>query len=121
MIDELVLLALKGSPPATSAGDRVYKAPGEPGMTYPAITYQRIANQPVYSINGSSGIDRVRFQVNCWAATDGAARTLAAEARTAMEGASFKATLETDADDYDEGAKLYRVVMDFYCWEKELS
>ena len=119
MIEQSVLAALKGSPAATSAGDKVYALLLPDGTGYPAVTYQRISNVPVYSILGPSGLDQPRIQVDCWAETYAEAKTLAGEVRTAMEGAGFKGRLITDADDLDETVGAYRVTMDFYCWQKE--
>lgn len=119
MIEEDVLTALVGSPPATSADERVYALVLPDESSYPAITYQRISNVPVNSLSGSSDLDQVRVQVDCWATTYGAAKALAGEVRTAMEAAAFKGLLVTDADEFDDVAKVYRVSMDFYCWQKE--
>ena len=119
MVETEILAALKGSPAATSAGDNVYALVLPDEADYPAVTYQRISNVPVNSLQGSSDIDQVRMQVDCWAQTYGAAKALAGEVRTLMEAAGFKGLLVTDSDDYDETARVYRVSMDFYCWQKE--
>lgn len=119
MVEADILGALKGSPPATSAGDNVYAFLLPESATYPAITYQRISNVPVNSLAGRSNLDQVRVQVDCWAETYDAAKTLAGEVRTAMAAAGYKGLLITDADDFDQDARIYRVTMDFYCWQKE--
>jgi hypothetical protein len=119
VVEEDILAALTGSPPATSAGDNVYALVLPDGTDYPALTYQRISTVPVNSLAGSSGLDQVRVQIDCWAATYGAAKALADEVRPVMEAAAFKGLLVTDTDDYDEVTRLYRISMDFYCWQKE--
>ena len=116
MIEQTVYTALTtGSPLPTAAGLRVYPMlmPQEPA--YPALTYQRIANDPIASLDGNSNLDRVRLQIDCWALTYLAAKNLAAEVRAEM--ATIGALLLLDLDDYESNEKVYRVTMDFSLWQ----
>lgn len=117
-VESAVFAALSG---ATTAGARVYPMRRPDGSTVPAITYQRIASSPINGLQGSLGVDKVRIQVDCWAAGDPsgykAAKALAESARAAMEAATaLHALLLTEGDDYEPDANLYRVSMDFSVW-----
>lgn len=117
-VESAVFAALSG---ATTAGARVYPMRRPDGSAVPAITYQRIASTPINGLQGSLGVDKVRIQVDCWAAGDvngyKAAKTLAAAARVALEAsADLHALLLTEGDDYEPDANLYRVTMDFSVW-----
>jgi hypothetical protein len=118
-LEELVFAVLAGtSPPATGAGLRVYPLLAPQNAELPRITFARVANAPVNSLSGSSGLDAVRVQVDAWAKTFLGAKELAAEVRTAMEGASFKGLLQNDFDTYEPETKTYRVSLDFRCWHR---
>lgn len=108
-----------GSPAPTAAEGRVFHviAPqNRPEL--PRITYARAANAPVVSLGGSSRLDQVRLQVDCWAASYTAAKALAREVRAVLEVQRFKALLQNDFDDYEVETKTWRVSMDFRCWER---
>lgn len=107
-----------GSPSPTAAGDRVYALLRPQGGALPAVVYTRISNQPVTSLAGSSGLNRVRVQIDCWATTMAAALTLADEARVALEAATMKALPDSDFAEYEEETRIYRLSRDFFCWEK---
>lgn len=118
-VELLVNAALtEGSPLPTIAGLRVYPLLRPEGAPVPAVTYQRVGNTPINSLDGSSGLDYVRIQFDSWAATYAEAKQLAREVRTAMEAAPFKALLVLDLDDYEQATRLYRITQDFNCWQK---
>lgn len=102
----------------TAAGDRVYPLVRGQGTPLPALVYTRTGSAPVTSLAGSSGLDQVRVQVDCYAASYAAAKALAAEVRQLLEGASFKALLQTDFDFFEPDTQVYRVTQDYYCWQK---
>jgi hypothetical protein len=70
------------------AGGRVHamKLPQDP--TLPALVFIRVSTMPTYSHSGFSNFTEARFQISCWAATYMAARQLAAQVRTALDGYS---------------------------------
>lgn len=116
MLTADVLAALGGT---AGAGTRVYALHvPQKGAAYPAIVYQVISDSPTTSLAGSRKPDRVRVQVDCWAATYAAARSLHAEVRTKMEGAAFQGMLADVRDDFEPDVGLYRVSADFFCWEQ---
>lgn len=111
-----LLTALAGT---SGAGSRVYALfVPQKDATYPAIVYQLISDVPTLSLTGSRKPDRVRVQVDCWAQTYAAARSLHVEARTKMEAAAFQGALADVRDDFEPETELYRVSADFFCWEQ---
>lgn len=97
----------------------------------PAITYQRIDGEREHAMEGTSGLARIRVQLDCWA-TDQAGRDgyttvkqLAAAVRGALDGwrgaqgsESIKgAFLIGDRDLHESG--FFRVSMDFGIWYDE--
>lgn len=115
MLEQALFSALNG---ATDAGDRVFPMvrPQESGV--PAVTYQRVSNVPTTSLAGDSGLDSVRVQIDAWASTYANAKALAAQVRSALLGAAFKALMVSDFDDYETETQTYRVSMDFNCWHR---
>lgn len=110
-----VFSALNG---ATAAGSRVYPLLRAEGSALPAIVYSRVGNAPVNSLNGSSGLDAVRIQVDTYATTYAQAKQVGDQVRVLMQAAPFKALLQTDLDAYEQDTKLFRFTQDFACWQK---
>lgn len=113
MIEKDIRAALVAA--ATSAGNRVYPLKVADGATFPAAVYTRVSTAPVNSLDGHSGKDSVRVQIDCYAKTYDAAKTLAGEVRAAM--GALKCVPINDADLYEEDVKLYRVVLEFNIWQ----
>jgi hypothetical protein len=114
MVESLILSALKGN---TAAGNNVFALVLPSGTVRPAITYQRISTEPVNSIVGSSGLDRVRMQIDCWAGTFQAAVEIAEAVRTLMAAAGFQGLLDNQSSEFEEETRLYRVSSDFFVWQ----
>lgn len=110
-----VRAALSG---ATTAGARVFPLLRQEGAGLPAIVYTRAGTEPVDSLGGSSGLDAVRVQLDCYAQTFDEVKALAMAARPLMESAAFKGLLRSEFDAYEPDTKIYRVSMDFACWQK---
>lgn len=116
-IEQTVLAALTtGSPLPTNAGSRVYAVLMPQGIALPAISYQRISNDPLADYNGDDGLDNVRLQVDCWGATYGAVKQLGEQVRAAFESAGMVFNLDNDRDEFELETKLYRLSMDFLIW-----
>lgn len=129
MIEEAlraVLLADAGV--AALVGTRVYPLVLPQAGTLPAITYQVVAGDADYVMEGASGLAFKRVQVDCWADTYSAAAGLRAAVTAALGGfagsagspavriqGAFK-TME--ADGYEDaleraGPRLWRKTIDF--------
>lgn len=112
-----IFAALSGQ---TAAASRVYPLIRGEASALPAIVYARVGNAPVNALDGSSGLDSVRIQIDSYAATYAGAKLLAAQVRAIMQAGSFKALLQSDVDVYEPDTKIYRVTQDFLCWERVL-
>lgn len=78
---------------ATAAADRVYPQPLPPGVTLPAISYQRIpSGDRVRSHSGGSGgLVMATIQLNAWGADYDTAKNLAGELVAGLE--SYKGVM----------------------------
>jgi hypothetical protein len=101
----------------TAAGVRVFHVLAPQASALPRITFSRASNTPVTSLSGSSGLDQVRMQVDCWAASYPEAKALARQVRTILQAQPFKALMQNDFDDYEVETATWRVSMDFRCWD----
>ena len=115
MVELQVFAALNNQTPA---GSRVYPLLRAEGSALPAIVYSRVSNAPINSLDGSSGLDAVRIQIDTYAATYAQAKAIADQVRGLMQAGLFKALLQTDFDAYEPDTKLFRVTQDFACWQK---
>jgi hypothetical protein len=114
MIEQTVFEVL-----APLVNDRVYPLQmPQSQAAYPSVVYTRIASEPQNRLSAGASLDQVRMQIDCYDTTYLGAKTLAASVRSAMENASFKATLQFDSDFYEPEVKLYRVMADFYLWQR---
>jgi hypothetical protein len=116
MIEQNIFNALKGL-----VSNRVYPLVMPQNGQVPAIVYNRVASTAQNVLEGGASIDQIRFQVDTYANTFADAKTLAAQVRSAMEQASFKATLQTDQDFFETELKYYRVSQDYYVWERKTT
>lgn len=87
---------------------------------FPAVSYQRISADRVYSLSAYSTLENPRIQMDAWATTYEDAKKLSTRIKTTMEGATaFSANLLNDEDLYEDALELYRVTMDFSVWNQE--
>lgn len=116
--EEFPALLSQGSP-ITAAGTRVHWLRTPQSVTeYPRITLQRITTSPETSLSGSSRLDNVRIQVDCWARNFSGAVALAAQARALLEAdTKFKPLCQGITDFHEPENDLFRRSMDFRCWE----
>ena len=104
---------------AAKLSQRVYPLIMPQNPTLPAVTYQRIASQPVYSLSGYANLDNAKILINSWGTGYEVVKELAADVHSAMDRAgSFKAILTNDLDGYDEDVKLYVVSQNYSCWDR---
>lgn len=99
------------------AAGKVYPLVAPEKVTAPFIVYSRLASIPENTLDGGSTIDLIRIQVDTYANTYSAAKSLAESVRSAMEGALVKGTLQTDQDLFEPDLKFYRISQDYYVWQ----
>lgn len=111
---------------------RVYANKIPQGATMPCLTYQRIDSPRIHShdTSGSGGTARPRFQLDCWATTYAASKSISDALRSALNG--YKGTMGTvnpvtvqsaliqdeRFDDYPD-AGLNRISCDYVIWHTE--
>lgn len=117
-LEPKIYTALSGDSAVSAVvSTRIYPMVLPQDVTLPAITYSRISGGQVNSMGGFSNLENPRVQVDVWAATYTAAKTLAALVHTAMGGATtYSAILISDMDLFEDDTKIYRVSMDFSVW-----
>lgn len=114
--------------------DRIYHMRSPQNAVYPNITYQRRGTQRNRHLRGPSGLTRGSFQVDCWAKTQGGARTLAEYVRLRLDNKSGdwgdhniqRVYLDEDLDGWEweiagKDAIIGRVTMVFAVWFSEAA
>ena len=87
---------------------------------FPAVTYQRISADRVYSLSGYSTLENAKMQIDCWATSFETVKDLANKTRQVVDGATaFASNLISDQDLYEDEVNVYRVSMDFSIWNQE--
>ena len=89
-------------------------APQETASPY--IIYQVISTVPETSLDGPTGTNRRRVQVDVYADTYGAAKVLEQSIGAAMQAADFTNLPLSATDLFESEVQLYRVTMDFAIW-----
>ena len=125
-----ILLADAGV--AGLAAARIYPNGYPQGAVRPAVAVHTAALQPLYDDGGEANLDRARFQIDCQAATFGAAKALAVAVRGALSNYAGEigghnvqlVTLEDERDFRESGSNaaeyLHTVQMDFTAWAAKL-
>lgn len=99
-------------------GDRIHHMTRPENEAGSAVVYQRISTAPVTSLNGDSGLDAVRLQVSCWAATHADSMALAELVRAAVKAApNLQATTAMLINDHDAATGNRRTVLDLNLWQ----
>ena len=96
---------------------RIYPLIMPQGVTYPAVTYQRIATEPRESCMVEDvGWARARVQVTAWADTFTSAKAIAAQVRAALQRWTTTGIQGTfiiaEYDLYDDEAYKYGAAID---------
>jgi hypothetical protein len=113
---------------------RIYPIQAPQNVTKPYITYQRISTERDYTLGGPDGLVNAILQVDCWAATNDAARSLADAVRLAFDdyrGTSSSVVIQgtflhNDFDNWEQelaGGEplLHRVTLEFSAWYEETA
>lgn len=98
-------------------GSRSYaiRLPDQP--TYPCVVFSRIETTPNHTLTGRNNLTMARWQFEVRSQTYGEARDVVEQLKSALEGATFTALLESEQDiPYEDEVKVYRVDVDFDIW-----
>lgn len=104
----------------TTVGERIFplvRPQQGDGAARPAITYLRVAGIPMNDLDGDDGnLLNIRSQVDVWADTYAAARTIADAVRLRMQSFATRTVMISDQDLYEDDTRIFRVSMDFSSW-----
>ena len=109
-------------------GSRIYALMLPQGVTYPAITYQRVSGPREYAMGGPAGVANPRFQIDIYSDTGYlAAKQVAGAVRSALSGYSGAMGGETaqtvilsdERDIFEDDTGLWRVSTDYTIWHDE--
>ena len=106
---------------------RCYAAELPQNPIFPLILFFRVTGASDVHLGGVSGIAHVRFQIEAWAETYAAAKSLANAIRVCLNG--YRGTsgtvrigsflIQSERDIYEPEAACHRVVMDYAIWHNE--
>lgn len=124
----IIQLLIADSGVSAIVGDSVWPGSKPQASGFPAIVVNWIEGEPIYTADGETGLNRVRFEIDAWAETYTGAKDLAAAVKTvlsAFQGTNSGVTIETalfeSERDYREGGSnsdeyLFRSNLDLTVW-----
>jgi hypothetical protein len=137
LLDDATIAASVDSGASASPRYRVFTLKLPQGETRPSIVYSRISGQGDHHMEGASGLNRTRMQIDCWAPTADAADLLARQVKERIDGFGPGSMLwgddspeeaivvqgifyESEREDWDEGPPArYRSSKDYLIWFEE--
>jgi hypothetical protein len=97
---------------------RIYPLVMPQNPTLPAITYQRISNNPLNGLAGYLGMYNPHIMINSWGTAYDVVKELAEDVHDSINtSTAFKAILVSDIDGYDPDVNLYLVSQDYSFWD----
>lgn len=99
---------------------RIYPSVLPQQTAYPALTYVRVSCNYENDFQGSCTLENPVLAVDVWAGTYKQAKELAKNVQDAISSASdFKSIRIGMSDFYEDETSIYRITMDFSCWNGE--
>lgn len=127
LLDDAAILA--------AVDDRVFPTVLKQGEVRSSIVYTRVSGQGDHWMHGPTGLNRPRFQIDCWSLTPAIANTLSNLVKERLDGyrgpmpygsnspqdfVTVQGVFFTDErEDFDAATKLFRVSRDFFIWHRE--
>ncbi len=101
----------------TSLGNDIYSSIADDSKAPPYAVYTKIIGQRPQTLDGDSGLERARFQIDIYASTSAQRAALRTEVRQALQAdAVLKAIFLEDGETWEPDTKLYRSRQDFSFW-----
>lgn len=94
--------------------ERVYPVVLPQGVSYPAITYQRVSTARIRAHEGTSLVGPL-FQVTCWHTSPVVARDVKRGVVEALEG-TYQCLVENTLEMFEPETKLTKVIIDVRLW-----
>jgi hypothetical protein len=118
---------------AATVGARIYPMVLPQGIVATSIVYTRVSGVGDHTMQGASGLNQPRYQIDAWSGTLDGAFNLADAIKERLDGFAGTVTYGDPAqsvviqgaffaderEDYDTGSKLYRVSRDYMIWFEE--
>lgn len=106
---------------------RIYPLVLPQKVTYPAVTYQKIAGEWEHSMGGDSGFTSPDYQFNIYAKSYAEAKDTAKTLRLVLQNLSAEiggmyiqaVLIENEFDDYEQETELYSVLIEFRIFYKD--
>ena len=100
---------------------RIYPLVLPQKVTYPAVTYQKIAGEFEHSMGGDSGFAYPDYQISCFAKTYKEAKDTATTIRICLRNLMLMVDdiyiqallIENEIDDYEYETEIYSVILEF--------
>ena len=121
--------------PLNSGGQRIFPVVLPQGLKKTSIVFSRISGQGDHHMQGASGLNRTRMQIDSWAPTADGADLLARQVKERIDG--YRGSMlwgedspaeaivvqgiffDSEREDYDDVAKMYRSSKDYLVWYEE--
>lgn len=115
-------------------GERIYPLVLPQGVRAPSLVYSRVSGLGDHHMQGASGLARPRLQLDAWAASADDAARLADLVKGRLDGYRGPMTVpgspaetvhvrgvffESEREDYDGTAEMFRVSRDYLIWWAE--
>ena len=106
---------------------RIYPLVLPQKVTYPAVTYQKIAGTFEHSMGGDSGFAYPDYQISCFAKTYKEAKDTATTIRICLRNLMLMVDdiyiqallIENEIDDYEYETEIYSVILEFRVFFQE--
>jgi len=118
MIEASIVAVLAAGSTDALVDGRIYPMELPQAAVLPAVVYQRIATEPLHTMEGDEGLDDVRLQFSCWATNYADAKALSAAVRADINASALKSRTTMELDDRDEETRHYRVILDLNLWQR---
>ena len=126
-VEEAIRYTLINNSGVKAITTRVYPSTLPQNPTYPLVLYFRVTGSSDVALGGATGLQHPRFQIEAWADTYAAAKTLAKAIRAALNCQKFTVdsirvgsiVIQSERDYYEPDAAMHRIIMDFMVWSTE--
>jgi hypothetical protein len=120
-VEEKIFSLLTTSTTITATmGNRVYPVRAPQNVASPYAVYQRISGGQQNGLSGYLTLENPRIQIDVYSTSYSQVKTLSESVQTQMAtSTAFKNTLINDSDLFEDELNVYRITMDFSCWNRE--
>lgn len=120
-IEEKIFSLLTTSTTITATlGSRIFPVRAPEKVANPYAVYQKISGGQQNGLEGYLTLENPRIQIDIYSTSYSQCKTLVENVQIQMAtSTSFKNVLISDTDLFDDELTIYRITMDFSCWNRE--